>query len=117
MIGGQGERKTLRLVARYADACNLFPADEPTVRHKLAVLDDHCATAGRDPAEVARTIFAGTDGVADPDAFRAEVEMLRRSRHQHGLGRTAPGAADPVGWVTELTERRLPELADLWSRP
>ncbi|HYI59969.1 MAG TPA: LLM class F420-dependent oxidoreductase [Microlunatus sp.] len=113
MIGGQGERKTLRLVARYADACNLFPADEPTVRHKLAVLDDHCATAGRDPAEVARTIFAAADPVADPDAFRAEVEMLT------GLGIsmvwTGPprGISDPVGWVAELCERRLPELCDL----
>ena len=113
MIGGQGERKTLRLVARYGDACNLFPADLATVRHKLEVLDAHCETEGRDPAEVARTIIAGTDGVADPDGFRQELETYA------GLGFSMvwvgppPGAADPVGWLTELTERRLPELADL----
>jgi F420-dependent oxidoreductase-like protein len=113
MIGGQGERKTLRLVARYADACNLFPADASTVRHKLAVLDDHCTTEGRDPTEITRTIFAAADPVADPDGFRAELEVLA------GLGIsmvwTGPprGAADPVGWVAELCERRLPEVSDL----
>ena len=113
MIGGQGERKTLRLVARYGDACNLFPADLATVRHKLEVLDAHCETEGRDPAAVARTIIAGTDGVADPDGFRRELESYAGL----GIGMVwvgpPPGAVDPVGWLTELTERRLPELADL----
>jgi F420-dependent oxidoreductase-like protein len=51
LVGGSGERKTLRLVARYADACNLF-GDVPTVRHKLEVLGRHCADAGRDPADI-----------------------------------------------------------------
>jgi F420-dependent oxidoreductase-like protein len=51
LVGGSGERKTLRLVARYADACNLF-GDAATVRHKLAVLAGHCADAGRDPAAI-----------------------------------------------------------------
>jgi F420-dependent oxidoreductase-like protein len=54
LVGGGGERKTLRLVARYADACNLF-GDPATVRHKLDVLDGHCADVGRDPAEITRT--------------------------------------------------------------
>src|SRR5689334_4500208 len=46
MIGGGGERKTLRLVARYADACNLF--DTPQLEHKLQVLREHCERVGRD---------------------------------------------------------------------
>lgn len=50
-LGGSGERKTLRLVARYADACNLF-GDAATVRHKVDVLRGHCAEVGRDPADV-----------------------------------------------------------------
>ena len=51
LIGGSGERKTLRLVAQYADACNLF-GDAATVRHKVDVLGGHCADVGRDPADV-----------------------------------------------------------------
>jgi F420-dependent oxidoreductase-like protein len=51
LVGGAGEQRTLRLVARYADACNLF-SDPDTVRHKIAVLHEHCATEGRDPEEI-----------------------------------------------------------------
>jgi len=54
LIGGGGEKKTLRLVARFADYCNLF-GDVDEVRHKLDVLDAHCADVGRDPSEVTRT--------------------------------------------------------------
>ena len=50
-VGGSGERRTLRLVARHADGCNLF-GDPATVRRKLDVLRDHCAAVDRDPAEV-----------------------------------------------------------------
>jgi len=54
LVGGSGERRTLRLVARHADACNLF-GDPDTVRHKVAVLREHCAAERRDPATVAVT--------------------------------------------------------------
>jgi len=53
LIGGGGERKTLRLVARYADACNLFPT--PQVPHKLEVLRRHCEAEGRDYETIERT--------------------------------------------------------------
>ena len=52
LVGGSGERKTLRLVAQYADACNLFGFEPDEMRHKIEVLDRHCADVGRDPAEV-----------------------------------------------------------------
>src|SRR4249919_1703059 len=55
MIGGSGEKKTLRLVAKYADACNMFSATPEQVAHKLEVLADHCATEGRDFAEIEKT--------------------------------------------------------------
>ncbi len=56
MVGGMGERKTLRLVARYADACNLFAYGGPElIRHKLGVLERHCEEAGRDYGEIERT--------------------------------------------------------------
>jgi F420-dependent oxidoreductase-like protein len=67
LVGGSGEQRTLRLVARYADACNLF-GDAATVRHKVEVLHRHCADLDRDPAEVtvshltqAHVIEAGDD--------------------------------------------------------
>jgi F420-dependent oxidoreductase-like protein len=53
LIGGSGEKKTLRLVARYADACNIF--DSPELARKLDVLREHCAREGRDYAEIEKT--------------------------------------------------------------
>jgi F420-dependent oxidoreductase-like protein len=63
LIGGMGEHRTLPLVARYADACNLFdiPDGGATLRHKLEVLADHCRKANRDPGEVEKTISTRWD--------------------------------------------------------
>jgi len=55
MIGGGGERKTLRFVARYAQACNLFPT--PDIGHKLEVLREHCEREGRDYDEITKTCY------------------------------------------------------------
>src|SRR6185437_11637632 len=54
LIGGAGEKKTLRLVARYADACNIF--DSPDLAHKLGVLREHCATEGRNYDDIEKTV-------------------------------------------------------------
>jgi F420-dependent oxidoreductase-like protein len=54
LVGGTGERRLLRLVARYADIANLF-GDPATVRHKLSVLERHCEEIGRDPGEILKT--------------------------------------------------------------
>jgi F420-dependent oxidoreductase-like protein len=59
LIGGTGERKTLRFVARYAQACNLFTG--PDTRHKLDVLREHCAREGRDYDEILKTAYYGID--------------------------------------------------------
>jgi F420-dependent oxidoreductase-like protein len=56
MVGGGGEQRTLRLVARYADACNVFGGPE-RVAHKFAVLRRHCAEVGRPYAEIERTVL------------------------------------------------------------
>ena len=56
LIGGGGERKTLKLVARYADACNFF-GDPATVRHKLDVLRQHCQDEGRNYHEIEKTVL------------------------------------------------------------
>jgi F420-dependent oxidoreductase-like protein len=71
MIGGMGEKKTLRLVARYADACNIFAYGGPDlIRHKLDVLRDHCEDVGRDYEEIERTALS-TVNLA-PDGMTAE---------------------------------------------
>ncbi len=64
MIGGGGEKRTLRLVAQYADQCNIA-GDLDTIHHKLEVLQRHCAEVGRDPAEIRTTRLGSlflTDG-------------------------------------------------------
>lgn len=60
LIGGMGEKRTLPLVARHADACNLFdiPDEGKTIRRKLAVLAEACHEIGRDPAEIEATVSA-----------------------------------------------------------
>ena len=57
MIGGSGERKTLKLVAKYADACNIFGSPQ-TIKRKLAVLKDHCMTLHRDFDTILKTKLA-----------------------------------------------------------
>lgn len=57
LIGGSGEKQTLRLVAEYADACNLF--DTPDVARKLDVLREHCSAVGRDYDEIEKTVMSG----------------------------------------------------------
>ena len=54
LIGGSGEKKTLRMVAQYADACNVF-GEASAVRHLMEVLDGHCERLGRDPKTICRT--------------------------------------------------------------
>jgi F420-dependent oxidoreductase-like protein len=70
MIGGGGERKTLRLVAKYADACNLFPT--PDLAHKLDVLRAHCDDVGRDYDEITKTCYFRYD-VGEKGEKAAEV--------------------------------------------
>ena len=72
MVGGGGEKKTLRLVAQYADACNVFGSPEAIAR-KYAILDRHCEVVGRDPDEIERSTLQdvrisrdGRSGAASP---------------------------------------------------
>lgn len=65
LVGGSGEKKTLRLVAQYADACNLF-GDPKMVRRKVDVLRAHCADLGRDPAAIEVTHLSTRPNMADP---------------------------------------------------
>ncbi|MGO9198618.1 MAG: LLM class F420-dependent oxidoreductase [Acidimicrobiales bacterium] len=81
LIGGSGERKTLRLVATYADACNLFPG--PDLAHKLEVLRQHCADVGRDYDEIEKTALFQFD--VGPNGENAQ-QILDALGHLAELG-------------------------------
>jgi F420-dependent oxidoreductase-like protein len=80
LIGGGGERKTLRLVAKYADACNLFAYDTSVITHKLDVLREHCDAVGRPFAEIEKTslgqLHVTRDGAGDSRTPAAAVEYF-----------------------------------------
>ncbi len=111
LIGGSGERKTLRLVARYAQACNLFGEGHEIVAHKLDVLRRHCEEAGTDYDAIEKTVIVSADPTADRDGF------LRDAEGYAALGvtllTTAPMSEDPVGWTTEVVETVVPRLAEV----
>jgi len=95
LIGGGGEKKTLRLVAQYADACNLF--DAPDLPQKLDVLRGHCERLGRDYAAVEKTVM--THRVPGADGTGLE-KFLARLRELADLG-------------VEHVHSRLPDVQDL----
>jgi F420-dependent oxidoreductase-like protein len=112
MIGGSGERKTLRLAAQYADACNLFATEPDEVRHKLEVLRAHCADVGRDEAEIAKTVIASRiDPFRDVDAWLASMESLAELGIEQVW--TGPDRNDPVGWTERMAEQVVPRLAEI----
>ncbi|NYG06553.1 alkanesulfonate monooxygenase SsuD/methylene tetrahydromethanopterin reductase-like flavin-dependent oxidoreductase (luciferase family)/predicted kinase [Phycicoccus badiiscoriae] len=76
IVGGAGERRTLRIAAELADACNL-PSDLPTLERKLEVLRSHCRTVGRDPDDVAVTVLDLPIVGRDRDDTWRRVERLR----------------------------------------
>lgn len=113
MIGGGGERRTLRLVARYGDACNLFPTEGPAgIARKLDVLRAHCAREGRDFAAIEKTMLYMGPIPKVSDHGRFVVEM--RDYAAAGIGRVMlmPGAADPAAEVRAMAPL-VAALADL----
>jgi F420-dependent oxidoreductase-like protein len=119
IVGGSGERRTLRLAARYADAANVF-GDAATVRHKAAVLRAHCEAAGRDPDEVALTHLSTALIGADDRHLGELVGRLRPRRMDPGRYAATVNAGtvdDHIGRFRELAEAgvrevmvRLPDL-------
>jgi F420-dependent oxidoreductase-like protein len=120
MIGGGGERKTLRLVAQYADASNLFGGPEQLVP-KYAILAEHCEAVGRDFAEIERTNLQGV-ALSDRGAARGRrkesadqlVERFGRLAEagvQHVIVSTAD--ADDASAIEDLGRDVLPQLRDV----
>jgi alkanesulfonate monooxygenase SsuD/methylene tetrahydromethanopterin reductase-like flavin-dependent oxidoreductase (luciferase family) len=78
LIGGSGERRTLRLAAEHADACNLF-GEPDTIRRKIQVLQDHCVTFGRDPDEIEITQLSPILSAPDAASLGERVAELAPS--------------------------------------
>ncbi|HEV2243167.1 MAG TPA: LLM class F420-dependent oxidoreductase [Streptosporangiaceae bacterium] len=112
MIGGGGERKTLRFVARYAQACNLFPT--PDLAHKLDVLRAHCEAEGRDYDEIVKTCYFIFD-VGEKGEKAGQVVDRLGGLAQMGF-QAAIGAVARVWEVTPLEvigSEVIPAVADL----
>ena len=120
MIGGNGENRTLRLVARYADACNFLVLEPDEIRAKLEVLRAHCEELGRDVREIEITAL---DEVDLRPGRMTPADVVARARaqadagvaapdHQHArrVGYAAPRADRPRGRPRDRGDRRLGDL-------
>ena len=116
LIGGSGEKKTLRLVARFADACNLWPT--PELPHKLEVLRGHCEAVGRDYDEIEKTSMFRFD--VGPNGEKVD-EVIGRLHWLASMGvQTVLGSVKDVWSIKPLEimgERVIPAVADLEPQP
>lgn len=110
LIGGMGERKTLRLVARHADACNLpdIPDGGATVRRKLAVLAEHCDAVGRPFDEIEKTLSTRLQPGESPAAFAERCASFADLGIDHAVVITAgPWSADGIRTVAAGAAARV----------
>lgn len=110
LIGGSGERKTLRLVARYGQACNLFGSSD--LDHKLEVLREHCEREGRDYDEIEKTVGFNFDVGENGERVEETLEQLHRLS-ERGFS-VAHGSVKDVSAISPLEiigERIVPVAA------
>jgi alkanesulfonate monooxygenase SsuD/methylene tetrahydromethanopterin reductase-like flavin-dependent oxidoreductase (luciferase family) len=111
LIGGSGERKTLRLVAQYADACNIM-GEPDVIAHKIDVLQRHCAEVGRDPAEIEVSVMFRNFA---PDASADDVVRAAEAYAEVGVDTLIVGATgdDPAGWLETTFGPTIDRIHDL----
>jgi F420-dependent oxidoreductase-like protein len=110
LVGGGGEKKTLLLVARYADACNMFATGPEDVGRKLEVLRSHCDAEGRDYDRIDKTVLAVVPALMDVDGFVAAAEAYA------ALGVTEIQVMPdrhPVEFAEQIAQQVLPRVADV----
>lgn len=106
LIGGGGEQKTLRFVARYGDACNLFSADLDAVRHKLDVLRGHCDAEGRPYDAIEKTTLGRPPGLTQTDG----IVSYDRSKAADFFGRIGELGVDQH--LTSFDDPTHPSVGD-----
>jgi F420-dependent oxidoreductase-like protein len=118
LIGGGGEKKTLRLVAQYADACNLFDFGTRRLVHKLDVLKQHCQAVGRDYASIEKTVMTQVDPGPNGERVDQVIEQLRRlERLGFETALTNFRGVDRLRGVRILGEQVLPQLSGAAPAP
>ena len=121
-VGGSGEKRTLRIAARYADGWNVPFVSPDTVAHKRSVLEQHCADVGRDPTEIRTAVNVGL--CPDDDALRAQFGQLAEGVRPGVLMGSPDQLVDRMGEYVDAGADQInialrapwqPELLDLAS--
>jgi F420-dependent oxidoreductase-like protein len=113
IVGGSGERKTLKITARYADVCNVFAESPEFVSHKFDVLRRHCEDAGRSYDAIEKTIvYVGSSLLnGGQDAFVTEMASYAALGVSEVIVRTPRN--HPAGWINAQCAPVVPRLAEL----
>jgi F420-dependent oxidoreductase-like protein len=113
LIGGGGEKKTLRLVAQYADIWNGTDSEPDVLKHKIEVLTRHCDTVGRDVAQIRKTVGLVADPFADVDGYLKTLERYAElGIAMINIG-PLPGTPDPAGFVQRFGEELMPRVSEI----
>lgn len=114
LIGGSGEKKTLRMVAQYADVWNTTDSDPDELEHKIDVLRRHCDTVGRDVSEVRKTVgLLLADPFADIDGYLKRLERYAELGIEMINIGPVPGTPDPAGFVRRVGDELMPKVAEI----
>src|ERR1700744_894066 len=113
LIGGDGEKKTLRLVAEYADVWNSTDSEIDVLTHKIDVLSRHCDTVERDVAEIRKTVGFFEDPFEDLDGYLRKLERFAELGVDMINTGPLPGTPDPAGFVKRFGDEVMPKLSEI----
>jgi F420-dependent oxidoreductase-like protein len=113
LIGGGGEKKTLRLVAQYADVWNSTDSEIDVLTHKIDVLTRHCETVGRDDADIRKTVGFFEDPFENLDGYLRKLERFSELGVDMINTGPVPGTPDPAGFVKRFGDEVMPKLSEI----
>jgi F420-dependent oxidoreductase-like protein len=113
LIGGGGEKKTLRMVAQYADVWNSTDSEPDVLKHKIEVLTRHCDTVGRDVAEIRKTVGLFADPFADVDGYLKLLERYAELGIEMINIGPVPGTPDPAEFVKRFGDELMPRVSGI----
>jgi len=113
LIGGGGEKKTLRLVAQYADVWNSTDSEIDVLTHKIEVLTRHCETVGRVVGEIRKTVGFFEDPFENLDGYLRKLERFSELGVDMINTGPVPGTSDPAGFVKRFGDEVMPKLSEI----